>query len=345
MNSSRRLVAWCAFIGAACHTQPAPQAGPAPARGAPTAVGSTAPAAAPTAAPATAASTAAPAPAPSPQNPSPMLENTRRHERILQPRRPDDGVNLSIEGILPRAIDVFIPQRALTADSAPLLIHFMGATWLPRHAVATMTRPMIVAATYLGAGSGVYSRPFAADSALYGRLLDTLKARIAQVTGAPRITGVYLSGFSAGYGAIREIVRRPENISRVDGVLLLDGIHTGYIPDRRPLADSGMIDTTGLSPFSAFARLAADGKKRFVITHTEIFPGTFASTTECSDWVLEQLGLKRVPVLEWGPLGTQMLSHTVKGRFEVLGFAGNTGPDHIDQFHGMATFVERLLAP
>jgi hypothetical protein len=280
-----------------------------------------------------------------PQNTSPMQERTRRHERLVQPRRADDGVHLTIDGILPRSVDVFIPQRALTADSAPLLIHFMGATWVPQHAVASLTRPVIVAATYLGAGSSIYSRPFAADSLLYVRLLDTLRSRIAQVTGAPRISAIYLSGFSAGYGAIREVLRRPESLSRVDGVLLLDGIHTGYLPDRKVLADSGMLDTTGLASFANFARLAVAGSKRFVITHTEIFPGTFASTTECSDWLIETVGLKRVPVLEWGPLGTQMLSRTTKGRFEVLGFAGNSGPDHIDQFHGMAAFVERLIAP
>ena len=221
----------------------------------------------------------------------------------------------------------------------------MGATWVPKRVVATMQRPVIVAAVLLGSGSSVYSRPFANDTLLYGRMLDAILARIAQVTSAPRITGIYLSGFSAGYGAIREIVRRPDNLPRVDGALLLDGIHTGYLPDRTVLADGGAIDTTGLTPFATLARLAVEGKKRFIITHTEIFPGTFASTTECTDWLLDALQLKRAPVLEWGPMGMQMLSRTSKGRFEVLGFAGNSGPDHIDLFHGMAPFVERLLAP
>ncbi len=280
-----------------------------------------------------------------PQNPSPMTESTRRHERLPPPRRPDDGVHFSIDSVLPRSIDVFIPQRALTADSAPLLIHFMGATWLPQRVVATMKQPIIVAAVFLGSGSSIYSRPFANDSLLYGRMLDTIRARIAQVTGAPRLSAVYLSGFSAGYGAIREVLRHPEYLPRVDGVLLLDGIHTGYIPDRTPLNDGGVLDTAGLAPFAAFARLAAAGSKRFIITHTEIFPGTFASTTECTDWVLDAVGLKRVPVLEWGPMGSQLLSRAQKGRFEALGFAGNSGPDHLDLFHGMATFVERLIVP
>jgi hypothetical protein len=252
---------------------------------------------------------------------------------------------LTIDSLLPRPIEIFIPQRALTADSVPLLIHFMGATWVPKRAVAMLSRPVIVVAVYLGAGSAVYSRPFARDTQLYGRMLDTILARIGQVTSAPHVRGVYLSGFSAGYGAIREIVRRPENLPRVDGALLLDGLHAGYLPDRQPLADGGVLDTADLAPFAEFARISADGWKRFVVTHSEIFPGTFASTTECTDWLLDALQLKRTPVLEWGPLGMQLLSRTTKGRFDVLGFAGNTGPDHIDHFHGMASFLERLLAP
>ena len=327
---------------AAC--QPPATRGPSPAA-TPARTGAPSPDAAPTSG---AAAATPPAPAPPamlPQNPSPMQEHARRHERLAQTRGGDPGVHLVIDSLLPKPIEIFIPQRVLNAAEAPLLIHFMGATWVPQRAVATMTAPVIVAAAFLGSGSAIYTRPFAGDTLLYARMLDTIRARIAQVTGAPRITGVYLSGWSAGYGAIREVLRRPSNLPRVDGVLLLDGIHTGYLPDRKVLADGGTLDTTGLAPFADFARLAAAGSKRFIITHTEIFPGTFASTTECSDWVLDALALKRVPVLEWGPMGMQLLSRATKGRFEVLGFAGNTAPDHVDIFHGMAAFVERLLAP
>ena len=287
------------------------------------------------------AATAA-APAPTAQNPSPMQEHTRRHERLVE--RDDDGVRFSIEGLLPKPVEVFIPRRAIGAASAPLVIHFMGATWVPKRAVTSMERPVIVAATYLGGGSAVYQRPFAADTLLYLRLVDSLRARIAQVAGAPHIDGTYLTGWSAGYGAIREILRRAGNLPLVDGIVLIDGIHTSYVPEGKPLADGGALDSLGLAPFLAFAKLASEGSKRFIITHSEIFPGTYASTTECTDWLLSAIGLTRTPVLEWGPMGTQLLSDTKRGRFEVLGFAGNTAPDHVDQFHGMAAFLERLLA-
>jgi hypothetical protein len=122
----------------------------------------------------------------------------------------------------------------------------------------------------------------------------------------------------------------------VDGILLLDGLHTSYVDDRR-------IDPIAMQPFLDYARDAVAGKKRFLFTHSEIFPGTFASTTETSDYLIQQLGLKRTPVVRWGPRGMQQISEVHSGGLTILGFAGNSAPDHIDQFHSMPEFLELLF--
>jgi hypothetical protein len=57
------------------------------------------------------------------------------------------------------------------------------------------------------------------------------------------------------------------------------------------------------------------------------------------------LGLKRVSVLAWGPLGMQQLSKVEQGRLAILGFAGNSAPDHVDHFHAMHHFLALLDAP
>jgi len=124
-------------------------------------------------------------------------------------------------------------------------------------------------------------------------------------------------------------------------VLLLDGMHTSYIPEATVLAAGGALDTTNLVAFADFARAAMRGEKRFVVTHSEIFPGTFASTTETADWLLGALGLRRTPVLRWGPRGMQQLSETRAGRFELHGFAGNSAPDHVDHLHAMPELLAR----
>ena len=75
----------------------------------------------------------------------------------------------------------------------------------------------------------------------------------------------------------------------------------------------------------------------------EDVPGTYASTTETADFILTAVQLKRHPVLQWGPGGMQMLSETRAGGLTVLGFAGNTAPDHVDHFHGLPEFLKQML--
>lgn len=87
-----------------------------------------------------------------------------------------------------------------------------------------------------------------------------------------------------------------------------------------------------LEPFLNYARAAAAGRQRFVFTHSEIFPGTFSSTTETADCLIRELGLERTPVLRWGPRGMQQLSEVHSGALLILGFAGNSAPDHVDHF-------------
>ena len=39
----------------------------------------------------------------------------------------------------------------------------------------------------------------------------------------------------------------------------------------------------------------------------------------------------------------QQLSEAKSGRLELMGFAGNSAPDHIDHFHAMPELLQRLL--
>lgn len=276
------------------------------------------------------------------QNPSPMQETTRAHERLME--RALSGTARSFTGPAGRNVAVRVPEHAPAASTVDVVIHFHGAAWLPEQAVAALDGGAVSAVVNLGAGSGAYHRAFA-EPAAFDSLLAAIAREIESVTGLPkRIGRIAFVGFSAGHGAIRAILLEPRHFARVDAVMLLDGMHTSYVPEGRVLADSGALDTTNLAAFAAFARAAVRGEKRFLVTHSEIFPGTFASTTETADWLLAALGLRRAPVLQWGPRGMQQLSAVRAGGFELLGFAGNTAPDHIDHLHAMPELLARLRA-
>ena len=124
----------------------------------------------------------------------------------------------------------------------------------------------------------------------------------------------------------------------MDRVLLIDGLHTGYAGGK-PGPQESQLETDGLEPFVRFARDAVAGRKQMTVVHSEIFPGTFASTTETADYLLAQLGLKRVPRLRLGPMGTQQLSEVRRGGFRLVGYAGNSAPDHVDELHSLDRYL------
>jgi hypothetical protein len=252
-----------------------------------------------------------------PQNPSPMVEHRRPHPRLTEQHPPGRREALSL-GTL------FVPGKSRPRT---LLFFFHGGTWLPE--VAAAKRHLAVVTIQIGAGSGVYSRAFT-DPARFGKLISEAEAK-----SGVAYKRILLAGWSAGNGAIRTILRDPASYQRVSAILDIDGMHAGYIngkPDPRDL--------------DIWAKLSADaeaGKKRFLITHSEIYPGTFASTTETADWLLDEIHLKARPVLRHGPMGTQQLSEAKKGKFLLRGYAGNSAPDHVDQLHSLPDYLRWLL--
>ena len=273
------------------------------------------------------------------QFPSPMADTSRAHKRIAN--RELAGLAITLEHILTRPVHVFMPDHIKPVDSPDLLIHFHGAACVCEHAVFHSKHPLMLAVVNLGSGSSVYENAFqdaAAFPALVEAILQSVSDRRPVETKSPRI---YLSSFSAGYGAIRAIIR--EHARQVDGIILLDGLHTDYVPPRRVLADGGRLNEAKLRDFVEFGRLAADNRKRLLITHSEIFPGAYASTTETADHIIAALGLQRQTVLRWGPVGMQIVSETCVNSLKIMGFAGNSAPDHIDHLHGLPAFLESML--
>lgn len=276
------------------------------------------------------------------QNPSPMVEHTRAHERI-EPRELA-GARRSFDGPLGKPVEVFVPASTRQGAPIDLVIHFHGSAFIPEYAVSQLGGNVAVAVVNLAPGSGAYDRTFS-SAAAYDSLLASIKHEVhAALDADVSFRTVTLVGFSAGHGAVRAILRDSTHFAHVDAVLLLDGMHTSYIPEGTVLEKGGTLDTTNLMEFTRFASEARRGAKRFLITHSEIFPGTFASTTETSDYVIEHLGLHRTPVIRWGPRGMQQLSEVKAGSLEIRGFAGNTAPDHIDQFQAMPELLAALRA-
>lgn len=268
------------------------------------------------------------------QNPSPMSDTTRPHPRISKTEVPGIRKELTV---LKGAI-LFAGPGVQTDKPIPLVIHFHGVPWLMEYHIAKNFPKAALITVNLGSGSRVYGEPFARAEA-FQELIDDARTSLDAKKGWSSIT---LVGFSAGYGAVRAILRHDHNFGLVTNVLLLDGIHASYVPEGKRLADGGVIKADDLDSYLKLAREAMAGNKRFLISHSEIFPGTYASTTECVDYLLTTLGLKRKAKLKNGPVGMQQVSEVNAKGFHVRGYAGNTGEDHGDQLQAMPEWLKLL---
>ncbi len=253
-----------------------------------------------------------------PQNPSPMVEHTREHPRLQEQHPPGRHEQLD-RGVL------FIPEALEKQPALPLMVFFKGGLWIPEVVAAQSKCAVLHWHTTDGFG---YGDPFEKEGVFAGWLQNAAKR------AGKNWSSVTIGGWSAGCGGVRQILAHAQDRAAVDAVLLIDGVHAPYAAGKPGPLESEL-DVAKLAGLRDFAREAAAGRKTMLVLHTEIFPGTFASTTETADWLVRELELKRQPVLKWGPMGTQQLSEAASGRFTLRGYAGNSAPDHVDLLHAL----------
>ena len=211
------------------------------------------------------------------------------------------------------------------AKPAMLIIHFHSSPWLIEYCAQKRFPHAAVLTVNLGAGSDTYKEPFV-DITKFPKLIEEAE----KAAGVTAFRTIVLSSFSAGYGAVREILREKSNWPRITSVILADSLYAGYGHEAEDLG-----------PFLAYLQ----GGKRLVMTHSELYPGTYAATFETAEWLLSKMNIKRKAVLKWGPVGMQQLSEASKGGFIVWGFAGNSADDHIDHLYGLDHWYTLALPP
>lgn len=243
---------------------------------------------------------------------------------------------------------VLRPAAAREAGSpGDLLIHFHGAVDTIRRAMERGGLEATVVVVNQPGLSAAYATPFRDDPALFARLLAAPTRPLGESAGAapPPWRRVTLSCFSAGYGAVREILRDPAALDRVDAIVAADSIYAG-LDETQAAGAARRVDPRDMSGFRRFATEAAAGRKVFVVTHSAQ-PTPYASTTETADDLLAHVGLERETVGVLTGEEFPQVSRAVRGGFEVLGFEGASGPAHL--FHLRAidrwwTAAERAAA-
>ncbi len=218
--------------------------------------------------------------------------------RPIAPTDPLPGESVPLDIGTEGTVTLFIPAgyKVPANGQVVLTVHFHAATWfvIQEHLRRGMGDPLV--ALELGQGSSVYRVPFE-DPERFRLLLETVAEELKSRDAPPetRIATVDMTSFSAGYGAVREIVRTPEYVDLLRRVVLGDSSYGSL--DETALADGRrIVDPAHVEPWADFGRIAMSGKKTLLMLTSDIAPETYAGTHEVARAVAESLGVETVAV-------------------------------------------------
>jgi hypothetical protein len=255
---------------------------------------------------------------------------------ITRPATPPGGQQVELE----KGYTLFVPQEWANSrhSSCVLTIHFHTEPWfaIEEHLRRGLREPLLV--VMLGQGSSVYRVPFED-----GTWLAKLLARVESQLGT-RVKAVDVSSFSAGYGAVREIVKAPEYRQLIRRIVLCDSMYGSFAPGSttRPAAEH-------IAPWVDFAKMAARGEKTFVLTHSQVPTSNYASSAQCAAALIDAVGAAKVIEPRGAIAATldpefPMLTRTDLGHFHVWGYDGADAQAHLTHVRHLADVWKALDA-
>ena len=258
---------------------------------------------------------------------------------------------------IPGGILVFPETFHPRADGAfDVYVHFHGNTSVVRESAEVAKLDAAVAIVNLGVGSAPYEEYYSMPGA-YEDLLADVTAGVER-RGVPHahVKRVALGAWSAGYGAVSSILLTRKRQDPLDAILIYDGIHCGW--------EGGVLNPRQMKPFVQAAQSAARGEIYFGITHSDIDPKTYASSTATADYLIDAVGAKSGPLdpvidapsyLELESMKGAVAKRREKsmeptseariGNFHVTGYRGETKEHHMAHLFQMgATLLPELVA-
>lgn len=234
---------------------------------------------------------------------------------------------------------LFIPDtyQHRPGDVADVLVHFHGdpqTVW--NNALYANLNTMVLTVNYSGLSSA-YSGPFS-NTSLFQTVMDEALARVrleGDFSNTLEWDQLGVSSFSAGYGAVREILKVANYRNDIDSLLAADSLYATTSGDGTPL-DSQMVN------YKTFANLAQAGRKTFFFSHSQVLTYTYENTMETGNELMQSLGISADPINTSG-LGTlDFYRHAQSGNFQLWGALGADGDAHLEHLRYIGQFLADL---
>ncbi len=245
---------------------------------------------------------------------------------------------------------LFLPAnwKHTPATGVQLVVHFHTIAWftIQEHVRRGSSVPLLNFA--LGEGSATYAKPFL-DPARFQEWLRLVEVALAERDAtAERITRVDVSSFSAGYGAVREIVKLETNRHVIQRIVLCDSLYGGLV-DTSAALDHRKVTPEHVEPWVPFAQAAARGEKTFLLTTSDVPTPRYASTRECGDALAAAVGGTFLAVPPGSTPATNDPEFPLQRRadldgFHIWNYAGTNAQAHLTHVRHVADLWRALDA-
>ena len=246
------------------------------------------------------------------------------------------------EVILPTG-SLFVPSDwQPREDKADLLVFFHGHPPTVRSNLVRSRKSAALVVINFNGLSAAYAKPFE-DTNLFGKILTNARKELSRQSGRELTQGkLAVASFSAGYGAVREILKQRTWREQITDLVLADSLYAGYV--ERDGANA--VNPEHVRDFIRFAQRAARREATMIVTHSEQVPGGYASTTETADELLRALDARRFRTsAEFSPPGMELRSWGGLRGVQVLGYRGDTPEDHMNHLRNVAEALKLTSLP
>jgi len=239
---------------------------------------------------------------------------------------------------------MLIPQKGgSTPDRGfDVIIHFHGADPV-RKLLVQSARGVALVLVDLGTGGGPYARAFGGPKS-FPKLKESIESALKKHCNDEKahIRHLALSSWSAGYTAIDRILMQKHD--DFDSIVILDGLHGVWKQNARREQNVDSVDPLGIERATQFAKRAFKGEKTFVLTHSNVDPGTYPSTGVTANLLLREVGL-RAKTFDPNSNRFGQTSGVDEKGLHVWGFRGNEEKAHCSQIMQMPRIVGDIIEP
>ncbi len=230
---------------------------------------------------------------------------------------------------------LFVPDGLVAAADAriPVCIHFQGAPIAAAENFVRSRRDGCLIASTIRGLSSAFAGPYR-DPEAFGRLLAEGEQELARILGRPaRFGDLAVSSWSAGYGAVRELLKDPRWFERIGTIAVADSIYATVVAQdvRAPLV-ADMVD------FGRFAQAAARGEKTMIVAYG-LYQTDYASTSETARWLNACVDAEMAAVPDQTARGIPIARQAHVGRYHCYEFAESGPGIHVDCLY----FVPEML--